>query len=124
MPDRKSSPLADDDAAPWDDPTPAPTRAPEPASEPDRAPSNQGKPTEGGDRVVPIRTGRRKRSTRALDDFALVSFNCNLPVVTRRAVRAFAAEQDVDLQDVVNDALVRYLADFGISVPRSRDEQH
>lgn len=106
MPDRKSSPLAGDDSAPWDDP--APTRRPPAAStEPDRTPpTNQTKPGEpgAGEQVVPIREGRRKRSNRKLDDFALVSFNSNMPVITRRAVRSFAAEHDVDVQDVVNDA--------------------
>lgn len=121
-PDRKSSPLASDDA-PWDDPAPVPERTSTPASGPNRSPTNQPKPAEPGEQVVPIREGRRKRSNRKLDDFALVSFNCNLPVITRRAVRAFAAEHDVDVQDVVNDALIRYLADFGTVVPRTRGEQ-
>lgn len=125
-PDRKSSPLAEDDTAPWDDPAPAPARAPAPAAaEPSRTHSDQRKqPPEQAGSVVPIRTGRRKRSSREVDDFDLVSFNCNLPVITRRKVRAFAAEQDVDLQDVVHDALVRYLAEFGVQVPRTPDDQH
>lgn len=122
MADRKTSPLADDDAAPWDGPPPARPAAETP--EPDRAtPANQRKSPDPGEQVVPIREGRRKRSNRQRDDFALVSFNCNLPVITRRAVRAFAAEHDVDVQDVVNDALIRYLADFGTVVPRTRSEQ-
>lgn len=121
MPDRKSSPLAGGEAAPWNDEQPAASPPAEPGTTTQRTSTARGE--SGSADITPIREGKRKRSTRQLDDFDLVSFNCNLPVVTRRAVRAFAAEHDADVQDVVNDALIRYLADRGVAVPRTRQER-
>lgn len=51
-------------------------------------------------------------------ELRLVSFNCKMTVACRRAVRTLAAQLDVDIQDVVEDAMVLYLADREIEVPR------
>jgi len=125
MADRKTSPLAGG-GAPWEDEQPS-RSFPLPNSDTADTSTDQRKqaPPEpkDGPSITPIREGRRKRSSRKLDDFDLVSFNCNLPVVTRRAVRAFAAEHDADVQDIVNDAVIRYLAEWGVEVPRTRAER-
>lgn len=134
MADRKVSPLAG--KAPWGEPSaapptppptppPAPTPAPETGSDqrkqPDQ-PNVRSAADEDGPKIIPIGQRRRKRSSKALDPFDLVSFNCKLPAITRRELRKFAAEQDADQQDVVNDAIVRYLAEWGIRVPRTQQE--
>lgn len=101
--DRKPSPLAGA-GAPW---------------ETAEQPSNQEVQPQQSASVARI---GQQRSSGAVDEFALVGFNCKLPIATRRAVRRLAVEQDAHLQDIVNEALVRYLADCGVRVPRSRAE--
>lgn len=121
--DRKVSPLAG--SAPWGEPetTVAPPASPgvdqqkQPTTVPDPVAQAEGEP-----KIIPIGQRRRKRSGRALDPFDLVSFNCKLPAITRRELRKFAAEQDADQQDVVNDAVIRYLAEWGVRVPRTQQE--
>lgn len=66
--------------------------------------------------------GKRKRVAGDLDPFAWRSFNCNMPVVLRRLTRVYAANNDLDIQDVVAQALVELLEREGITVPQTREE--
>lgn len=70
----------------------------------------------GGERLQT--RSRRRRPHPVLRDTDLVSFNCKLTLGCRRAVRTLAAELDVDIQDVVEQALVEYLQRRGVTVDR------
>jgi len=74
-----------------------------------------------GTLAPPVTRSRRRRGGTAaatVTDMDMVAFNCNMTRVARQAVRLYAAEHDVDIQDVVEDALIAYLAARGIPVPR------
>ncbi|MFC9250626.1 CopG family transcriptional regulator [Amycolatopsis thailandensis] len=52
-----------------------------------------------------------------MSDDDLVSFNCKMSRGLRRSVRHFAADAEVDIQDVVAAALEEYLEARGIDIP-------
>jgi hypothetical protein len=103
--DRKPSPLAAASTHPaWrSDTEPAPEltggipRQPAPA------------PRLGADASPVVQTRSRRRRRLALGPDEMVSFNCNMTVKLRRAIRQLAAQLDVDIQDIVETALVDYL---------------
>ena len=51
----------------------------------------------------------------AKGDLERVKVTINLPVGLVKAAKHAAIEQDVDLQDLVADALLRYLASKGVA---------
>ncbi|MFI5614965.1 hypothetical protein [Amycolatopsis sp. NPDC051903] len=116
MADRKKSPLggrgpAGGGAAPEPpaEETPAPTQL--------EAPTPPPPPTELRRPAPVTRNPRRLRVVGKVTDDDLVSFNCKMSRGLRRAVRHFAADAEVDIQDVVAAALEEYLQDRGIAVP-------
>lgn len=117
MADRKRSPLsgsggpagggAESDPPPKKDPVPSVSEAPAPA-----------RPGLDGARPAPItRNPRRLRVVGRVSDDDLVSFNCKMSRGLRRSVRHFAADAEVDIQDVVAAALEEYLEARGINIP-------
>lgn len=102
-------------------PLPGPTRqVPQPAPPPAREHPVPPAPT--GQARLETRS-RRRRGGAPIDDMTMVSFNCRMTVACRRAVRTFAGAQDVDIQDVVEEALIQYLGARGIEVPRRPVDQ-
>jgi hypothetical protein len=96
--------------------TPEPERLPPAAadedSEPhrlDRSPTPRGRRRERGVAPLVTRNPRRLRATNVSDD-DMVSFNCKMSRGLRRRVRILAANNEVDIQDVVAAALEDYLA--------------
>ncbi|HEY2766250.1 MAG TPA: hypothetical protein VGJ13_19895 [Pseudonocardiaceae bacterium] len=107
---RRLSKLSEGDPLNGDDADLQPQRAPVPREPPPQ-------PTPPPSRQL-LTTRSRRRRAAPLSDTAMVSFNCNMMVGMRRLVRRFAADHDVDIQDVVEEALARYLEDQGIEAPR------
>lgn len=70
-----------------------------------------------------ITTRSRRRRPGPLSATEMVSFNCRMIAGLRRVTRAYAAEHDVDMQDVVEDALAEYLEHRGFNVPRRPIDQ-
>lgn len=69
------------------------------------------------------RNPRRLRVVGKVTDSDMVSFNCKMSRGLRRSVRHFAADAEVDIQDVVAAALAEYLAARGVAVPGSELRQ-
>lgn len=65
------------------------------------------------------RNPRRLRPAGKPSDTDMVSFNCKMSRGLRRQVRHFAADSEVDIQDVVAAALAEYLTVRGTDVPPS-----
>jgi hypothetical protein len=59
---------------------------------------------------------RRLRVSGRVSDHDRVSFNCKMTRGLRRAVRHYATDAEVDIQDVVAAALVEYLGTRGVDV--------
>ncbi|MFD8497972.1 hypothetical protein [Amycolatopsis sp. NPDC059657] len=72
----------------------------------------------------PITRNARRRNARGpVSDDDLISFNCKMTRGLRRAVKHYAADFDVDIQDIVAAALEDYLADRGVPFPGSDQVQ-
>ncbi len=122
MADRKSSPLADEESAPWEDAAPqTPQVVEQPRDQQKQQTVSAPEPRESGGSRFPS-TSRRKRSQDALDPFDKVSTNFNMPLVIRRLTRMLAARRECDVQDVVTEALLELFAREGIEVPTTRVE--
>ena len=64
-----------------------------------------------GDEPRQRKGGRDVPATAAAEDTALVSFSTRITAETRRRLRIYAAQNDLDVQDVTEAALVRYLTE-------------
>jgi len=69
------------------------------------------------------RNARRVNARGPVSDLDLVSFNCKMTRGLRRAVKHYAADVDVDIQDVVAAALEDYLDERGVPFPGSDQQQ-
>ncbi|MBB3665994.1 hypothetical protein FB384_004953 [Prauserella sediminis] len=123
--DRKPSPLATGRS--WRDdpetPATAPLPEPAPAQQAQQEPEPAEQPPTSGDAENVLRfPRRRKRTNKKLDPFEWRSFNCNMPVVLKRIVRTYAAQNDMDIQDVVAQALVNFFDGEGVTVPQTQEE--
>jgi hypothetical protein len=77
-------------------------------------------PSSGSGTALPApvtRNPRRLRVVGKVSDDDMVSFNCKMSRGLRRQVRHFAADAEVDIQDVVAAALAEYLSARGVAVP-------
>lgn len=145
---RRESKLDDDDLF-GPPPDPEPPVDPEPEPEPEiESESDQGNdqaeaPADQATKIQATkpRVGSRRRRSKGLppppitrnarrviargpvSDNDLVSFNCKMTRGLRRSVKKYAADVEVDIQDVVAAALEDYLADRGISFPGSDQQQ-
>lgn len=92
---------------------------PQPPAQPQQTePPAQERPLADLPRPAPVtRNPRRLRVVGRVSDDDLVSFNCKMSRGLRRAVRHFAADAEVDIQDVVAAALEEYLQDRRIVIP-------
>lgn len=112
-PRTKRSKLYADDPLDGDERQPAPAPASPP---PVVAPVT---PAPRSRRTPPAVASRsRRRSPQRLPDLAMVAFSAKITVIARRALRELAAREDVDMQDLLEDAVVEYMERRGIAVPR------
>ena len=98
------SPRPPDHETKRDQPKPPPRRRPRPAAPVSRNP-------------------RRLTVHKGVSDEDMVSFNCKMSRGLRRAVRHYAADVEVDIQDVVAAALVDYLQARDRDVPAFEQRQ-
>jgi hypothetical protein len=86
-------------------------------------PRRSGRRSRGAPPPPITRNVRRVSARGPVSDDALVSFNCKMTRGLRRAVKHYAADVDVDIQDVVAAALEDYLDERGVPFPGSDQAQ-